>query len=262
MLLSPFPRAFRRTTHLPGRRPSAVLGIAVSSTLLLPLSAASAAPVTGNPRAAAAAAAGRPTRVAGQPVHRHHQQRATTSPAPTCRSAWCSGARTPPSRPDGGGYEYNDSSITGFSLTHLSGPGCGAEGDVPILPTVGTVNTSATDAFSHSNESADAGYYQVALDNGVTTELTATTRTGMAQFTFPATTQANLIFKLDGSQNGDSATSFTVVSNTEVQGSVTSGNFCGAGNTYTVYFDMQFNQPFATNGTFDRGRSPGRRPAA
>src|ERR1051326_3525946 len=31
-----------------------------------------------------------------------------------------------PSRPDGGGYEFNDSSITGFSLTHLSGPGCGA----------------------------------------------------------------------------------------------------------------------------------------
>src|SRR5690348_1655336 len=37
-----------------------------------------------------------------------------------------------PSRPDGGGYEYNDSSITGFSLTHIAGPGCGAMGDVPF----------------------------------------------------------------------------------------------------------------------------------
>src|SRR5215467_10593077 len=72
-----------------------------------------------------------------------------------------------PSRPDGGGYEYNDSSITGFSLTHLSGPGCGADGDVPILPTTGGINTGATDSFSHSNESANAGYYSVALDNGV-----------------------------------------------------------------------------------------------
>ena len=61
------------------------------------------------------------------------------------------------------------------------------------------MNTSATDAFSHSNESASAGAYQVTLNNGVTTALTATAHTGMAQFTFPSTTQANLIFKLDGS---------------------------------------------------------------
>src|SRR5215469_13580418 len=46
------------------------------------------------------------------------------------------------SRPDGGGYSYNDSAITGFSLTHMSGPGCHAEGDVPVLPTTGAVNTS------------------------------------------------------------------------------------------------------------------------
>jgi predicted alpha-1,2-mannosidase len=155
-----------------------------------------------------------------------------------------------PSRPDGGGYEYDDSSITGFSLDHLSGPGCGAEGDVPVLPTVGAIDTSATDSFSHSNESAEAGEYQVALDNGVTAALTATTRTGMADFTFPSSTEANLIFNLDGSQNGDSATSFTVISDTEVQGSATSGDFCGAGNTYTLYFDMQFSQPFTTSGTF------------
>jgi predicted alpha-1,2-mannosidase len=152
------------------------------------------------------------------------------------------------SRPPGGGYEYNDSAITGFSLTHLSGPGCGAEGDIPILPTTGSVNTSATDSFSHSNESANAGDYKVALANGVTTELTATTRTGMAQFTFPSTTQANLIFKLTGSQQGDTATSFTVVSSTEVEGYVTSGNFCGPSPAYTVYFDMQFNQASTAHG--------------
>ncbi|MCU1686645.1 MAG: alpha,2-mannosidase [Amycolatopsis sp.] len=154
-----------------------------------------------------------------------------------------------PHRPDGGGYEYNDSSITGFSLTHLSGPGCGADGDIPILPTVGAVNTGATDSFSHANESANAGYYSVKTDNGVHTELTATTRSGMAKFTFPATTQANLVFKLNGSQNGDSATSWQVVNNSEVSGSVTSGHFCGAGFTYTAYFDIVFDHPFAKNGT-------------
>ncbi|MFF8538029.1 lectin [Streptomyces sp. NPDC015532] len=154
-----------------------------------------------------------------------------------------------PSRPPGGGYEYNDSSITGFSLTHIAGPGCGAAGDIPVLPTVGTVNTGASDAFSHANESASAGSYKVALNNQVTTELTTTTRSGMARFTFPSTAQANLIFKLTGSQNGASATQFTKVSNTEVSGQVTSGRFCGAGNTYTVYFDMVFDQPFASQGT-------------
>jgi predicted alpha-1,2-mannosidase len=154
-----------------------------------------------------------------------------------------------PSRPDGGGYEYNDSSITGFSLTHIAGPGCGAAGDVPVLPTVGGVNTGATDAFSHANESASPGAYTVTLNNGVKTELTATTRSGMARFTFPATTQANLLFKLTGSQNGDSNTQFNVVNSTEVSGQVTSGKFCGAGNSYTVYFDMVFDQPFKTSGT-------------
>jgi predicted alpha-1,2-mannosidase len=154
-----------------------------------------------------------------------------------------------PSRPSGGGYEYNDSSITGFSLTHIAGPGCGAAGDVPVLPTVGAVNNSATDTFSHANESASAGSYKVALDNQVTTELTTTTRSGMARFTFPSTTQANLIFKLTGSQNGASNTQFNVVSNTEVSGQVTSGKFCGASNTYTVYFDMVFDRAFASSAT-------------
>jgi predicted alpha-1,2-mannosidase len=154
-----------------------------------------------------------------------------------------------PSRPDGGGYEYKDSSITGFSLTHLSGPGCGADGDVPILPTVGAVNTGANVSFSHSNESASPGAYSVGLGNGVTTELTTALRSGIGRFTFPATSQANLQFKLNGSQNGTSNQTWTVVSPTEVSGSVTSGHFCGAGFTYTLYFDVVFDRAFSSSGT-------------
>ncbi|MGI5458531.1 lectin [Streptomyces sp. CA-249302] len=154
-----------------------------------------------------------------------------------------------PSRPDGGGYQYNDTTISGFSLTHMSGPGCGAAGDIPVLPTVGAVNTGTTVGFSHSDESATAGYYKVGLANKVTTELTATTRSGMARFTFPASTQSNLVFKVAGSQSTATNTQFTKVSSTEVSGQVTSGHFCGAGNTYTVYFDMVFDRPFASQGT-------------
>jgi predicted alpha-1,2-mannosidase len=149
------------------------------------------------------------------------------------------------SRPDGGGYAYGDSAISGFSLTHLSGPGCRAAGDIPVLPTVGAAGTSATDSFSHAGESASAGFYRVALRNGVTVELTATTRTGMARIGFPAGAPASLILRLAGSQRYDSATSFAVLSPTEVQGSATTGNFCGTGSSYTVYFDMQFSRPFA-----------------
>jgi predicted alpha-1,2-mannosidase len=153
------------------------------------------------------------------------------------------------SRVASGDYSYSDSAITGFSLDHMSGAGCGADGDIPILPTVGGVDTSATDSFSHANESASAGYYKVGLDNGVTTALTVTPRTGMAQFTFPATNQANLILKLNGSFNGDSATSFTVVSNHEVEGSATSSGFCGGSPPWTLHFDLKFNKPFTSSGT-------------
>jgi predicted alpha-1,2-mannosidase len=162
------------------------------------------------------------------------------------------------SRPEGGGYAYGDSAISGFSLTHLSGPGCRGAGDIPILPTVGAVGTSATDSFSHANEAASAGYYRVALDNGVTVQLTATTRTGLARFSFPATARANLILGLAGSQRTDLATSFTQVSRTEVQGSATSGNFCGAGTRYTVYFDLQFSQPITRTASYDRSSTPAR----
>jgi len=162
------------------------------------------------------------------------------------------------SRPDGGGYAYGDSAISGFSLTHLSGPGCRAAGDIPVLPTTGAVDASATDAFSHAREAASAGYYGVTLDNGVSVQLTTTTRTGMARFRFPATARASLILKLAGSQRTDTATSFTVLSPTEIQGSATSGNFCGAGKSYTVYFDMQFSQPFTASHRYGRaGPGPG-----
>ena len=157
------------------------------------------------------------------------------------------------SNPDGGGYKYSDGRITGFALTHLAGVGCKAETDVSVLPTVGKVHTSATVGFRHSGESADAGFYKVALGNGVNTQLTATTRTGMGSFGFPTGARSNLVFKLDSSQKGDSRTSFKVLSKDEVQGAISTGDFCFSGNHYTLYFDMRFNQKFHGSGTFRGG---------
>ncbi len=99
---------------------------------------------------------------------------------------------TTPDRPAGGGYEYTDSQISGFSLSHISGPGCGVAGDIPILPLVGDPGAnpgSAKSPFSHTGEVAQAGYYAVTTGTGATavkTELSTTTRAGIGRFTFPA----------------------------------------------------------------------------
>ena len=152
---------------------------------------------------------------------------------------------------EGGGYSASSTDITGFSLTHMSGPGCKSGGDVPVLPTVGAVSPSAHDAFRHSQQSATAGYYSVRLANGTGVQLTATTRTGLADFTFPAGRRGNLIFKLNGSQNGDSAVTFRLDSPTEVQGAVTSrGMSCGEPSRYRLFFDMRFSRPARGHGTF------------
>jgi predicted alpha-1,2-mannosidase len=157
------------------------------------------------------------------------------------------------SRPKGGGYDYSDSSISGFSLTHIAGPGCTAAGDVPILPTTGAIDSSPgsdSSSFAHSNESASPGYYGVTLGNGVKTELTTTARAGIGRFTFPATTRANLILKVANSQTPSSATSVNVLSSTELTGSVTSDGFCEATNPFTLYFAISFDHAFTASGAY------------
>ncbi|WP_420823563.1 hypothetical protein [Streptosporangium subroseum] len=52
---------------------------------------------------------------------------------------------------------------------------------------MGAVDGTATSNLSHGAEPAGSGAYTVAPDDGVTTELTATARPGMACFTFPVT---------------------------------------------------------------------------
>jgi predicted alpha-1,2-mannosidase len=163
------------------------------------------------------------------------------------------GPDTTPDRPSGGGYEYNDNKISGFSLTHVSGPGCDVAGDLPILPVTGALsgNLSSTSAqFSHDNEQTNTGYYGVTDASGVKTELTDSTRAGLGKFTFPAGQQSNLLFKLSGSATQVDGTRVQVVSDKEISGSVSSGHFCGAKNTYTLHFDIKFNQSFTGSGTW------------
>lgn len=105
---------------------------------------------------------------------------------------------SPDSRPFGwdgcGGYHYDDSVIYGFSMTHLSGVGVPDLGDVLLVPQVGEVKTTpgfeSPDGygarFSHTDESASAGYYEVTFsDSKITTQLAAGQRIGVARFVFP-----------------------------------------------------------------------------
>lgn len=105
------------------------------------------------------------------------------------------------------GYDYSDTSILGFSLTHLTGTGVADLGDFLFTPVVGTPKFVPGDKqnpdagyrsrYSHSDEVAQAGYYRVKLLNSqVTVELTASDRAGMLRFTFPPSGQAAILTDL------------------------------------------------------------------
>lgn len=164
---------------------------------------------------------------------------------------------TTPSRPEGGDYAYKDSSILGFSLTHLSGPGCQAGGEIPILPTTGKVGAkpqTIEEPFSHQYESAHPGSYQVTLNPGdsdsIAVALAATARTGIGTFHFPAGQLANFVFKVSDAQAGSSSASVRIIGDRKLSGAETSGHFCGSASSETTYFVAEFNRPFHAWGTW------------
>jgi predicted alpha-1,2-mannosidase len=156
-----------------------------------------------------------------------------------------------------GSYLYADTSISGFSLTHLSGPGCPVFGDVPVMPFVGELKSSpAADPslylakFSHANEKASPGFYEVALDTGVRVRLTATERTGHGVFTFPRGADATLIIDAGRNASGVTEAAVEIENDTALRGWVASGNFCGSRNKYRLYFAASFDRPFKSTGTW------------
>ncbi len=158
------------------------------------------------------------------------------------------GPDTAPDRAAGGGYRAGDTAISGLSLTHLSGPGCPAYGDIPILPTVGALPaapSSTTAAFDPASQRATPGRYSVRLGSPpIAVDLAVTTRTGLARFTFPPSGVANVLFKVADSAAGASSAHAAVRGDREVDGAVTSGYFCDTPGTYTLYFSAQFDRPF------------------
>ncbi len=123
-------------------------------------------------------------------------------------------------------YEYGASKITGFSHTHLEGPG-GSDygyGELLVAPAraVATDESQYASAFSHDAESAAPGYYSVELsDSHVHAELTATARCGFHRYTFEGGGTGDLLFDLSHSQGEFVSGSVDVLQPNLLRGKVT-----------------------------------------
>ncbi|MFZ0663008.1 MAG: GH92 family glycosyl hydrolase [Acidobacteriaceae bacterium] len=161
---------------------------------------------------------------------------------------------SPDTEDNGYGYHYDQLTIHGFSMTHMSGPGCSNEGDVFFTATTGPVKTQVSDfqsPYSHSDEAASPGYYRVRLARwDINAELSATDRTGIARFTFPAGKPANILVPISHTLNHTMAAEVRIVGDRQIEGYVENQAFCGNKQTYKVYFDMTFSRPFGSYGTW------------
>ncbi|WP_426244965.1 GH92 family glycosyl hydrolase [Nocardioides sp. LHG3406-4] len=161
------------------------------------------------------------------------------------------------------GYDYAQSKIKGFTLTNLDGVGgSGGGGDLLVVPTYADYTTRPSTStyalpFSHSDETAEPGYYQVGLqaaEGTIDAELTATVRSGLERFTFPQAGQASLVVDLANNFTGRLASDLDVKmlddGRAELSGSVT-GTFNGY--NYKLYFDSVTSRPVASVQTWGEG---------
>lgn len=165
------------------------------------------------------------------------------------------------------GYDYNDKTIVGFSHTHLSGTGVADLFDILMMPTTGEIRSAAGDEknqgsgfrsrFSHKEESARPGYYQVKLqDYGINAELTSTEHVGMHRYTFPKTAQAHVILDLDHSMDKKRpywsckiiGAEIRVVDNKTIEGYRI---LTGWAKLRKVYFHAEFSQPIVSSVLFN-----------
>ena len=152
------------------------------------------------------------------------------------------------------GYYYDDTSIMGFTHTHLSGTGIGDYGDILFMPVVGEKPLIAGTAenpdegyrsrFSHEQESARPGYYQVLLqDDSINVELTATLRAGLQRYTYPKASDARLIVDMEPTIHGHQhpVTQIRVVNDSTIAGMKYT---VGWAKRHYVYFYAVFSSPF------------------
>ncbi|MCP4573513.1 MAG: glycoside hydrolase family 92 protein [bacterium] len=148
------------------------------------------------------------------------------------------------------GYHFSDDVVYGFSHTHLSGTGVADYCDVLLMPVTGEVAVSNEypggypSKFSKDTEQAAPGWYAVRLeDNGIDVELTATARTGLQRYVYPAGVANGVV--LDLHHRDRVLDSWVrVVSDTEIEGLRRSSSWA---KDQWVFFVARFSKPFTTD---------------
>lgn len=154
---------------------------------------------------------------------------------------WCSG------------YHYSDSIVSGFSHLHLSGTGIGDLADILFMPTNKKLDLTAKAAsrdflpykskYSHVNEKAVPGYYQVFLeDPKINVELTSTQRTAYHKYTYNNNDTQSVVVDLGFAINWDKAvkTSIKIEDANTISGYRYS---TGWAKNQKVYFVAKFSKP-------------------
>lgn len=149
------------------------------------------------------------------------------------------------------GYHYSDSTILGFSHTHLSGTGAIDYGDIRIMPFSGEAfihpgpegepEKGYRSGFSHDSETAEPGYYAVNLEEDIQVELTVTPRVGFHKYTYTSEDQAGVVIDLkeDLGMNQVLASSISLNGQNEISGFRQTK---GWANNQHVYFVAQFSK--------------------
>ena len=156
---------------------------------------------------------------------------------------------------DASGYDYNRNTIFGFSHTRLSGTGASDLIDITLMPTSSGRTSSA---FTHDEEKARPGYYQVMLkDENINAELTTTQRNGIHRYQYPAGKDAEIILDMDHSADKGSwgrriiNSQIRILNDHAVEGYRI---ITGWAKLRKIYFYMEFSNPILTSTLRDGGR--------
>lgn len=156
---------------------------------------------------------------------------------------------------DASGYDYNRLTIFGFSHTRLSGTGASDLIDITLMP---TSSGRTSFAFTHDEEKARPGYYQVMLkDENINAELTTTQRNGIHRYQYPAGKDAEIILDMDHSADKGSwgrriiNSQIRILNDHAVEGYRI---ITGWAKLRKIYFYMEFSSPILTSTLRDGGR--------
>lgn len=159
------------------------------------------------------------------------------------------------------GYRYGDSSIFGFSQTHLNGTGCPDLGDVRILP-FASASAPESVPYDKASESARPGFYTVTLASGIKVEVSATERCAIYRISYPKGARSRLLVDprwcITRSNPASACIRFADVApdgKNGVSGKVVVNNWVKR----TYAFKMEFSRPFSSERdlVFDFGSSQG-----